>query len=68
MKLLSSGRGQCWPGRFLVCGAVAKHRPERGDPSPGEGDECLLVVLAFGALAVIERAAGLFFRLESAAR
>src|SRR4029077_11441848 len=53
--LLSSGRSQCWLGRFLVDGAVAKHRPEGGDASPCEGDERLLVVLAFGAFAVIER-------------
>src|SRR5690348_13810151 len=47
---LSSGRSQCWLGRFLVDGAVAKHRPEGGDASPCEGDERLLVGFAFGAV------------------
>jgi hypothetical protein len=54
--LLSSRWGERGRNRFVVGGAVAEHRPQRGDPSSGEGDECLLVVLAFGAFAVIERA------------
>ena len=67
--LLSSRWGQCWSGRFLVGGAVSEHGPQRADAPSGEGDEGLLVGLAFGPFAFVERSdAGLFFRLDSAAR
>jgi IS30 family transposase len=51
---LSSGRSQCWRGWLLVGGAVAEHRPDRGDAPSGEGDEGLLVTLALGAFALVE--------------
>src|SRR6478752_4731920 len=54
--LLSSGRSQCWLGRLLVGSAVAEHGPQRVDASSCQGDERLLVGLAFAAFAVVERA------------
>jgi len=60
--LLSSGRSQRWSRRFLVGGAVAEHRPEGGDPSSGEGDECSLVVLRIGVL--VESLADLLVELS----
>jgi IS30 family transposase len=51
--LLSSSCSGCRRWRFLVDGAVTEHRPDRGDAASGEGDEGLLVGLAFGALQVV---------------
>jgi IS30 family transposase len=67
--LLSSGWSKQRLGRFLVGGAVAEHRPYRVDASSGEGDEGLLVGLAFGAFAFVERPCRwAALELESAAR
>ena len=55
MLLSSPGACQRRRERLLVDVAVAEHDPQRADPSPCEGDEGLLVGLAFGSFAFIER-------------
>src|SRR5829696_3073629 len=52
--LLSSGS----KGWFLVVGTVAKESPDHVEATPGEGDQCLFVGLAFSTLAVVEGARG----------
>lgn len=47
--LLSSGRSECRREGLLVKGAVAQHGPQRVDAPSREGDEGLLMTLAFSA-------------------
>ena len=68
MFLSSRLSGDAWHW-FLVGGVVAEHGPEDVDAASGEGDEGLFMGLAFSAFPVVEGSeAGLFFRLERAAR